>query len=202
MERAAELGIDVIACPLFRVESLPWEAPDAAQYDGLLLTSANAVRHAAVQLTELATLPVHAVGAATAKAARNAGLHVETCGSSNVDQLMASLPLSLRLLHLAGEDHRPNADARIDRRIVYRAALVADPGLPQLDGLVVAVHSPRAGARLAELAEGRDHAILAAISSQAAMASGPGWERVAISPEPNDKSLLALAASLCHTTGQ
>jgi nucleoside-diphosphate-sugar epimerase len=64
------------------------------------------------------------------------------------------------------------------RRIVYRAAAVPDPGLPSLGGLVVAVHSPRAGARLAELAAVRDGTKIAAISEAAAKACGTGWELV------------------------
>ena len=44
-ERARALGLEVIACPLFAIEPVEWEAPDPADYDALLLTSANAVRH-------------------------------------------------------------------------------------------------------------------------------------------------------------
>ena len=57
--------------PLFSVESLAWKVPDAASFDALLLTSANAVRQAGAGLTQLRGLPVHAVGAATATAARS-----------------------------------------------------------------------------------------------------------------------------------
>jgi uroporphyrinogen-III synthase len=32
--------------PLFAIVPLDWTAPDPAQFDGLVLTSANAVRHA------------------------------------------------------------------------------------------------------------------------------------------------------------
>lgn len=202
LERARALGLEVISCPLFRVESLDWDAPDPERYDALLLTSANAVRHAEAKLGELARLPVHAVGQATANAARDAGLKVETVGSGNVEELLAMLPSSLRLLQLAGEDHRDVGDARIDRRIVYRAGEIAEPQLPPLDGLVIAVHSPRAGARLAELSGKRSLAVIAAISDAAAAACGEGWEEVSVSAEPNDKSLLALAASLCHKSRQ
>ena len=91
--------------------------------------------------------------------------------------------------------------ARIDRRVVYRsAASIADPGLPPLDGLVVAVHSPRAGTRLAELAERAQHGPLSPRSAmRPPQPCGDGWERDRQLPtEPNDKSLLALAAS-CAT---
>ena len=201
-ERARALGLEVLRCPLFRVEPLDWDLPEPIHYDGLLLTSANAVLHAGPKLASLAGLPVHAVGRSTAAAAREAGLNVETTGSGNVSDLLSGLLPSLKLLHLAGEDHRPDCDERIDRRITYRSIPIADPGLPTIDGLVVAVHSPRAGMRLSELAGQRNAAQIAVISDAAAAACGVGWEAIAVAAEPNDNSLLALAASLCHKSGQ
>ena len=198
-DRARSLGIEVICCPLFRVEPSCWDVPDPADYDGLLLTSANAVRHAGPGLDQLKKLPVHAVGKATAEAAHGAGLQVETIGSGNVADLLKALPSTLCLLHLAGEDFRMPGDAKVDRRIVYRAAAIASPELPPLDGMVVAVHSPRAGARLAELAGNRGGAMVAAISREAADACGTGWEGVEVAGRPDDNSLLALAAMLCQT---
>jgi len=202
MERASALGLDVVSCPLFRVEPLDWEVPDPARYDALLLTSASAVRHAGPKLERLTSLPVQSVGQATAAAARDAGLKVETVGSGNVLDLLAMLPSSLRLLHLAGEDHRSVDDKRVDRRIVYRAGAVENAALPPLDGLVIAIHSPRAGARLDEISGERGLAAIAAISDAAAAACGEGWEEISVASEPNDKSLLALAASLCHKSDQ
>lgn len=201
-ERARALGLEVLCCPLFRVERLEWDAPDPAEYDGLLLTSANAVREAGPQLSTLTDLPVHAVGPSTAAAARDAGLDVATTGSGNLADLLSVLPASLRLLHLAGQDHRSDGEGRIDRRITYRSVPVPDPGLPSLDGMVVAVHSPRAGKRLAELSGRRGTSAIAAISDTAATACGRGWAEIAVAEEPNDKSLLALAAGLCHKSGR
>ncbi len=197
--RARELGLDPLTCPLFRVEALDWTPPDPDDYDALLLTSANAVREAGPALAALAALPVHAVGEATAEAARGAGLEVVTVGPGDILSLLPLVPANSRLLHLAGEDHRQVADPRIDRRIVYRAAEIAEPGLPPLDSLVIAVHSPRAGQRLAELVTDRGGVSIAAISAAAAAACGTGWASVDVAEKPDDKSLLALAASLCHT---
>lgn len=198
-ERARAMGLDVVCCALFEVEPVSWDAPDWAGYDALLLTSANAVRYGGAELERLKELPVHAVGEATATAARDAGFHVETVGGGGIVELLESLPDSCRLLHLVGEDHGDFVDARVDRRIVYRAKAIADPQLPVLSGPVVAVHSPRAGRRLAELADDRSGAAIAAISAAAAEACGSGWERVEAAEQPNDNSLLALAARLCHT---
>ena len=199
-ERARHLGLEFIGCPLFRVEPVAWQVPAPSAYDALLLTSANAVRNSGPGLASMSSLPVHAVGEATASAARAAGLTVETVGDRDLSALLAILPAGLRLLHLAGADHVECRDARIDRRVVYRAAEIADPGLPSLDGLVAAIHSPRAGARLASLAGRSPSTAIAAISQVAAEACGSGWERVEIATKPDDTSLLALAAMLCHTS--
>lgn len=198
--RAQELGLETIACPLFQIEPAEWRAPDPSRFDALLLTSANAVRFGGLELERLKQLPVHAVGAATAEAAGEAGFRVETTGEAAVADLIAQLPRPLRLLHLAGEDRRklPHGHS-VEQVTVYRSATIENPRLPPLEGLVVAVHSPRAGARLAELTGGRSKTAIAAISEAAANACGAGWERIEAAAEPNDSSLLALAARLCHT---
>lgn len=199
--RARALGLDVIACPLFRVGPVEWALPDSARFDGLLLTSANALRNGGPGLRQLAGLPVHAVGPATAEAARAAGFEVDSVGTTNVADLLNQLPANLRLLHLAGEDRRELPEGRaVEQIAVYRSAIIAEPQLPPLKGMVAAVHSPRAGARLAELSGDRANTAIAAISNAAAEACGPGWERVEAAAEPNDPSLLALAARLCHTS--
>lgn len=201
VERARALGIEALSCPLFQVEPVEWAAPDPELYDGLLLTSPNAARHAGVELRRISKLPVYAVGAKTAATARDAGLEVAATGSAGVAALLESVPESLNLLHLAGADRRERAGRhRIDRLTVYRSAPIADPGLPELAGLVVAVHSPRAGARLADLAAGRSTTAIAAISTAAAEACGAGWERVESAASPDDARLLALAATLCQTS--
>ena len=200
VERARALSVEVVACPLFRVEPVEWKAPDPGAYDALLLTSANALRHGGTGLDKLKSLSVHAVGPVTAEAARTAGFEVTAIGQTNLVDLLGKLPQGIRLLHLAGEHHRQVDDARIDRRIVYRSAAIGELDLPNLAGLVAAVHSPRAGARLAELADRRDATIIAAISAAAAEACGAGWERVEAAEKPSDESLLALAARLCHTS--
>lgn len=200
-ERARALGLEVIACPLFRVEPLDWIPPDPAGFDGLLLTSANAVRCGGPGLEQFRALPAHAVGAATAQAALDAGFRVATVGSTDVAGLLDQSPGALRLLHLAGEDRREACGVHSVMRVsVYRSAAIDNPALPPLKGLIAAVHSPRAAARLAELADSRAETAIAAISDTAATACGPGWERVAVAPEPSDSSLLALAARLCQTS--
>lgn len=198
--RARALGLEVVECPLFRIEPVPWTAPGVEAFDALLLTSANAAAQAGAALGDYAGLPVHAVGATTAQAARDQGLHVSTVGTDGLEALLRGLPGKLRLLHLAGE-HRVATDPgchAIAEVVTYRAAAISDPALPPIEGKVIAVHSPRAGSRLAEITGGSPSAAIAAISAAAAAACGGGWERVETAEAPADEALLALAARLCQ----
>src|SRR3954470_8112362 len=136
--RARQLGLEPILMPLFDVEPVGWEAPDPAEFDALLLTSANAIRYGGEQLTGLRTLPVHAVGEATAEAAREAGFAVASAGEAGVDELLDSLDPSLKLLHLCGEDRREPQAARqaITPLAVYRSKERANPDLHSAEGAI------------------------------------------------------------------
>ncbi|MEO8546846.1 MAG: uroporphyrinogen-III synthase [Sphingomicrobium sp.] len=203
VERARTMGLDAAAMPLFEVEAVAWEVPDTHEFDALLLTSANAVRRGGAGLAKLRDLPVLAVGEATAAAARDAGFEVAGVGEGGVEQLLGAIPADMRLLHLCGE-HRLGTEAKqpIVAVPVYRASerpLASD--LRQIEGATVAVHSPRAGQRLAELVESarieRGTVRIAAISEAAATSAGTGWEMCIAADAPNEPALLALAARLC-----
>lgn len=196
--RAEALGLDVRVLPLFAVVPIEWSAPNPSDFDGIVLTSANAVRHGGEQLEELKALPVHAVGEATAALARAAGFTIASVGSGGSRDM--ALPEGKRLLHLTGRDHIATAGHAI---AVYEARKIeAPPGLAGLDGCVALVHSPRAGSRFAELVDRRRRIMIAAISPAAATAAGTGWERVHAAPMPSEAALLALAARLCESPGQ
>lgn len=203
VRRARAAGLDAVAAPLFRIEPVGWDVP-AGAFDALLLTSANAVRHGGPGLEQLQGLPVHAVGEATAAAARAAGFEIAGIGEAGVDRLLASLARGLRLLHLTGEDRRaPTAPQQAITAVAVYRAVALQPDLGDIGGTVAAVHSPRAARRLSELvARGvRGSVRIAAISTAAAQAAGAGWERVEAADAPSDAALLALAARLCEKHG-
>ena len=167
------------------------------------MTSANAVRHGGDSLEAMRTLPVYAVGEATAAAARDADFTVKKTGTGNVDDLLADIPAKLRLMHLCGFHRRPPASPRqsITTACVYRSRpAVPPPEFRALPDHVGIIHSPEAAKRLAELIlpVDRKRIRLAAISQQAAVAAGLGWQAVGIAEQPNDDALLALAAALCE----
>lgn len=200
-ERAHRLGLDVVEWPLFRVEPVDWAVPDAATFDAILFTSANAVRAAGSGLSQLFTLPVYAVGSATAAAAAQAGFQLAGVGDDNIDAVLRLVPEQARLLHLVGQDHvRATVERSIRKIIVYRSVLLDNGSHQPAPGSVIAVHSSRAGARLAELIVERGTSIIVAISDAAAWACGEGWARIEVADQPNDEALLSLAATLCQTS--
>jgi len=205
VNRARARGLDAVAVPLFEVEPVLWEVPEEASFDGLLLTSANAVRHGGEGLGELRGLPVYAVGAATADAARQAGFDVASHGDAGVERLLASIEPGLRLLHLAGEDRTVPGDARQDIQsiVAYRSREKDGVDLGDLKGVVALIHSPRAGARFEALVElrARSSIAIAAISGDAAKAVGGGWASVDAADSPSDEALLALTERLCNKSG-
>lgn len=192
---ALERGLPARAIPLFAVTPVAWSVADPAAFDAIVATSANAFRHGGPGLGALTRLSVHAVGEATAAAARSAGFRVAAVGNGGRADL--ALPPG-RLLHLAGEDHLPLA-GDVETCVVYASRPIEPPPLlPDLAGAVVAVHSPRAGTRLAELVATRGQSTIAAISVEAARACGAGWEQVALARQPREAALLALAEELCQ----
>jgi uroporphyrinogen-III synthase len=202
---ARKLGLATIVMPLFSIEPMQWRAPPPADYDGLLLTSANAVRNGGKELERLKGLQAHCVGETTASEARFAGFEVASVGSSNLDALLQSLPAGLRLIHPCGLDRREPADPKqtIHHVPVYRAVELPPPDtFGRIEGAVAAAHSPRAAARLSHLVTKaglrREGIALAAMSQATAIAAGPGWERLEYACQPTDAALLALAAALCN----
>jgi uroporphyrinogen-III synthase len=199
VQRAGELGLNAFSVPLFEIEPVPWSPPDTAKFDGLLLTTANAVRHAGEQIKALTGLPAYAVGAATADVAREAGLDVALAGPAGVDRLLELVPPGLRLLHLCGEYRRMPSDPNheITPLVVQAAKPIERPDLSAARDVVAMIHSPRAGARFGELVDERRSILIAAISKAAADAVGGGWATVEVAEYLNDYGLLALAARLC-----
>ncbi|HWW64211.1 MAG TPA: uroporphyrinogen-III synthase [Sphingomonadaceae bacterium] len=207
--RVAKGGGRAISTPLFTVKAESWHPPSPDGFDALMLTSAHAARLAGPAIAAYAHLPVYAVGAATASAARKAGLRQIREGDSDGQALVerAARDGISRMLHLAGREHRPLATPGllIERRIVYAADPVAQ--LPAAarsalaDDAVTLIHSPRAGTLfrqlLAEAGGSPEKLRLATISAAAAQAAGEGWRALAIARQPTDDALLAAAARLC-----
>lgn len=135
-------GHDALLCPLLRVETEGDAALGPGPWDGVAVTSANAVRAMAAhpRCPELLRLPALANGRRTAQSARAAGFADVISADGNVEALVrlirARLGAGARLLYLAGEDRAGDlaaalepADIAVDTVAIYRAVAVgAFPG--------------------------------------------------------------------------
>jgi uroporphyrinogen-III synthase len=150
-------GFDVLLAPTLRFESVAWPDDPAADYAGVIVTSANALRAVEPQLAErgLLGLPLFAVGERTASAARGAGFGMVISADGDAADLrdlvvakagkFAEAEKSKKsrksgkarpLLYLAGADLSRDLAGELARhgievvtRITYR--MVASPGLPR-----------------------------------------------------------------------
>ncbi|WP_076863331.1 uroporphyrinogen-III synthase [Bradyrhizobium mercantei] len=105
-------GFDALAAPVLRFEPLPFHDDDA-DYDAVILTSANALRALDLAGSRLLPLPLFAVGTHTADAARAAGFAKVIVAKGDAislrDLVLArvkagELEPSATLLYLAGAD--------------------------------------------------------------------------------------------------
>ncbi|MCT8000933.1 uroporphyrinogen-III synthase [Sphingomonas sanguinis] len=199
-----DAGLEARSLPFFATHARDWTPPDPNSIDALLFTSAQAVRLAGRGLEGLRHRPVVAVGAATADAARKAGLSVALTGTSDAATVVAQARAMglARLLHLAGRD-RVETGAMV--RVVYAAdpVPVATSSFATLTGETVLLHSARAAARLAEHVDAagvpRTGIAIVAISAKVAEAAGSGWRAVAVAVAPRDEAMVAAARALTRT---
>ena len=208
--RAKALGLPVVVDPLFAVEPIAWSAPEAGDFDALLLTSANAIKFGGARLDAYRSLPVLAVGEKTADAAKKAGFQVETTGNSDAEYLLSQLVdgSCRNILWLAGEQHTAitSQDRNIHVAPVYRArALVLGEQAKAClaDETVILLHSTRAARQILseldrlKLSKSRHHVL--AFSEKVAEAAGKGWKSVQSADHPDDDALLSLASTLCRS---
>jgi uroporphyrinogen-III synthase len=203
-EAIVALGRVALCLPLFRVRPLPWMPPSSADHDALILTSANAVRHAGPALAQYADLPVHAVGAATAAAARDAGLRIVATGTGDGRALLdAAAAMGVgRALLLTARDRAVTVHPAVAAiRVVYASDAIDPVDAASLTGSVALVHSARAALRLGEVVLYRDRVAVAAISPAAAAALGTGWRAVAVADRPTDAAVIAAACALADRLG-
>jgi uroporphyrinogen-III synthase len=212
LDKAAGLGLAITGLALSEIRALPWDCPDPARYDGLLIGSANAILHGGAHLERLRDKPVHAVGEATAEAARAAGFTVAMVGSGGLQGVLDAMSGPCHLLRIAGEEHvplNPPPGVTFDTVIAYRNAMLPlDPAASLLAGgqgtakPLVLLHSAATARHFAaecdRLALPRSAITLAALGPRIAAAAGDGWRAVHTAARPDEAALLALAAQLCQ----
>lgn len=219
-------GFDVLLQPLLRIELEDGPPPDLAGVQALLFTSANGVR-AFCRRSEARTLPVYAVGDATAAAARAERFLSVASAAGNVDDLAGLVgdrldPAAGRLLHIAGSAMAGDLSGalaasgfRVDRVVLYSAhhTEALDPSIHSAiaAGAVDAAmfFSPRSAASFVSLVQDAaltgdcGHIRAFGLSDAVAMALSPvSWRAVYIAPEPTQESLLEILERELTDTSQ
>jgi uroporphyrinogen-III synthase len=205
-------GHDALVAPLIRVE--PIAASLAGDWSGIVITSANATATRGTS-HKLLALPLYAVGARSAAAAREAGFTDVTSADGDARDLVAVIASQHRdpkpLLYLAGGDRAADLVADLARhgikaemRVVYRAVTAPLPAA-LIDGLrtgtldAVLHYSQRsaenfvAGARAA-MVEGEALRLrhLCLSEQVAAPLRAAGAADVAVAPHPDEAALIEL----------
>ncbi len=201
------MGLTIVGYPLFEIRPRAWECPNPDSIDALLVGSANAIRHGGEALREITGKPVHAVGQATADAAREAGFTIASTGTGGLQKVLDKIEPPARCLRLAGEEHvvltAPDG-VTIDTRILYEAAPLELPeplrALAE-PGLVTLLHSAAAARAFdretRRLAMDRSRISLAVIGPRVAEATGDGWHSIHVSPTPSDSAMLEMVRVAC-----
>lgn len=204
--RAKAAGWAIVRLPLFAIAALPWDPPDPTLFDAILMTSANSALPGGADLSCFHHLPLYAVGAQTADAARDSGFATIIAGETGVagiaDRLRADA--KVRIFHPGGEVRRAfdETGLHITSVAVYAARPVTPPRIADAigDAATILVHSPRSAHYLDRLCTEQSlfrsaHAIVA-ISEAALAAVGQGWGAAEAAERPTDEAMLATAYSL------
>jgi uroporphyrinogen-III synthase len=215
----ADRGVDSLIEPLLRIANLPADDLALNGVQAILLTSANGAR-ALAAATAARSLPVLAVGSATAAAARDAGFTEVDVAGGDVAALAA---LAARrcdsragpLLHVSGSVVAGDLAGRLEahgftvlRAVLYEAhrvsalsnAAVAAVGDGAIDAVLL--FSPRTAKAFVALA--REANLTAALASTQALclseavaeaARAIAWREVRVAGRPDQAALLALVGS-------
>jgi len=207
--RLRALGHIPLVLPLLEVRPITTEVPDLTGIGALAFTSANGVRIFA-QLSETRALPVFAVGAACAQAARAAGFRQVLSADGDVAALAAGIASRAEefrgpVLHPAATEPAGDlagalAQAGVQARTlpIYETAPVTPPAaaLDQaLKAEAALLYSPKAARQLAVLMRGRQAPALRALCLSKAVAKPLARARIgprAFAPVPLESALLNL----------
>ena len=203
--RLIGMGHIPLAAPLLAIRPLPFPPlPDGL--GAVAFTSANGVAMLTgrPELARLRSLPVFAVGDATAEAARDMGFGQVRSAGGDVAALAAMIAANMAeiagpVLHLAASERAgelEEAGGAVLVRPVYEAvelpmSQAVEAAWAELDAVLV--HSPRGGRALLRVAAERDLSRITAVCISAAAAAPlqEGWRRVKVAAQPTEAALLA-----------
>lgn len=124
--RLAMQGITSLIHPMLHIEAVPHVL--AGPYDGVIITSRNALRYADVPQG----IPLFCVGEETACYARQCGFEQIAAVAQDAAALLPLIPPAGRLLHLSGADISQAFPAHVERVIAYKAHWI-ETASPELE---------------------------------------------------------------------
>ena len=216
-ERLRALGHAPLVAPVLEVRPIGGPAPDLEGVGALAFTSRNGV-NAFAAISAARDLPVFVVGEATARAARGSGFARVQSADGDVAALAEliargrdgfsgvllhlgaqapaeDLPAALKPHGVAARAHPVYRTDPVAAPVAIAAALAARP--VELDAVLV--HSPRAAACLADIADLQRAAQLIDAYCISAAAAAPlkplNLRSVAVAPHPDETALLNLLSS-------
>lgn len=224
-DRLRNAGIETLIAPLMTVDLAEGPPLALAGVQALLVTSANGVRALARRTGKRdRTLPVYAVGDATAHEARTAGFTTVESAGGDVDDLSRLVaarcdPAAGALVHVAGSAVAGDLAGALGKRgfryrreVLYAARPVAalpDEAAAALreNGLdAAALFSPRSAAILeqrvaeADLTPALTRVRAFALSGNVAGALNIGlWRAIEVAPEPTADALLKMVLDAAAT---
>lgn len=214
--RLREMGLEPVSLPLSKTAPLAVDPEIMANHaDAVVVTSANAIRHASAALLELLKyVPCHAVGRRTAEATRKAGFLSVTEGPGDAGALADQLATTLAgksVAYLCGRVRFAGFEERLDRAGVHVQPIEtydtmavdysSEDVAAALSGEkveAVLLYSATAAAAAGELtarpALNRLFAAaeVLALSARIALAYRPSGDGVRVAGTPREEDLLAL----------
>lgn len=211
---ALDRGFDPVIASASQIQPISWQSRSPASFDAIMITSANALRHAGHNLHDYLHLPLFAVGKATAQLARDMGFTIAAIGQGGAKALLPLITAygARNILRLVGRDYVDvQADnCNFETILVYEAAalplsnalknIICDGEAPH----IFTFHSTRAvqifSAYIETLwAQGMtfnpaDHyaLTLAPTITKALKQYDIRWKEVITSPSANDEEMMAI----------
>ena len=196
--RLAALGFEPLIAPVLAVRALVQPAPDLTGFTALAFTSPNGVA-AFAALTPDRSLPVFAVGDATAERARQAGFRTVASAAGALPDLarMIAGEATGRVLVPGAREPAGDLDARLDGAVgtvILPVYETTETGVaPPEDFQAVLAHSPRAATAIAGALgrTGGANRLAVAISAAAATPlAAAGFAEIRTAEAPTDAAVL------------
>ena len=201
------MGLTMHGFALSRVVPVEWEVPSLQRFDALLIGSANAMRLGGENLDRLTSLPVHAVGEATAREARAAGFEIERLGKGGLQTVLDMVTPPVHYLRLVGNEYveldwpEGASFEPIQVYAVQPRSFLEKPAQLLKQDVVVLLHSAAMTRQFVSecdrLGVDRSRVTLAAMGSRIVEPAGEGWRAIHIAAEPSDEALLSMVRELC-----